>query len=102
MSFQINPKLALKIQDNPQNINSLGKNDKSNDAPKTSFSDLVSSAFEETVTHGHEVENMGAQSHNTTDLALAMDQFLMEISTLKAVVDEARKAIDRLFQEGKG
>lgn len=102
MSLPFNPKLSMKLQINNQDLSALNKGTFSNqNTQNKSFEDYVSEAFNSTIQHGHEIESLGADSHNTTDLALAMDQFLMELSTLKALVDETRKALDRVFQEGK-
>ncbi len=47
------------------------------------------------------MEALGETSNDATELAMAMDQFLVELSALKALVDETRKAIDRVFQEAR-
>lgn len=68
---------------------------------QTSFSDHMMNTFETVAKMGHEAETISTTSTNTTELAMAMDQFLVELDALKALVSETRKSIDRIFQESK-
>lgn len=101
MTVPVNPNLAFNVQANMQNLDKLKNASNPNGAAQQSFAEVLSATVEDVVTQGHEVEVMSLRNQNTTDLALAMDQFLTELSTLKALVDETRKSIEKLFQEGK-
>ncbi len=71
-------------------------------AGQSSFADHMADTFETVAQQGYEAESISTNNANTTDLAMAMDQFLVELNALKALVDETRKSLDRLFQEAKG
>lgn len=66
-----------------------------------SFSEHLLDAFEHVAETGNEAETISTTQTNTTELAMAMDQFLVELDALKALVNETRKALDRIFQESK-
>lgn len=68
---------------------------------KTSFADHMIDAAQSVAADGAAVECLNESSNDPTELAAAMDQFLVELSALKALVDETRKAIDRVFQESR-
>lgn len=68
---------------------------------KTSFADHMIDAAQSVAADGHAVEGLCDSTNDPTELAAAMDQFLVELSALKALVDETRKAIDRVFQESR-
>ncbi len=98
----INP-MALKLQTNiklTQDPNMDAGSPVSGEA-KSSFADHMMDAIQSVATDGHTVEALGETSNDVTELAMAMDQFLVELSALKALVDETRKAIDRVFQEAR-
>lgn len=67
----------------------------------TSFSDHLMDALQSTAADGHQIEALSTSSNDASELAMAMDQFLIELNALKALVDETRKAIDRIFQEAR-
>jgi hypothetical protein len=98
----INP-MVLKLQTNiklTQDPNMDAAPPVSGDA-KSSFADHMLDAVQSVASDGHAVEALGETSNDATELAVAMDQFLVELSALKALVDETRKAIDRVFQEAR-
>ena len=68
---------------------------------KSSFADHMLEAVQNVASDGHAVEALAETSNDATELAGAMDQFLVELSTLKALVDETRKTIDKVFQEAR-
>jgi hypothetical protein len=107
--MEINAK-ALKLQANikltqdPQMDLSLpvAEGERSSFADhKPSFADHMLDAVQGVAKDGHTVEALSETSNDATELATAMDQFLVELSALKALVDETRKAIDRVFQEAR-
>lgn len=98
----INP-LALKLQTNiklTQDPN-MGAASPIGGDTKSSFADHMLDAVQGVASAGHRVEALSETSNDATELAGAMDQFLVELSALKALVDETRKAIDRVFQEAR-
>lgn len=98
----INP-LALKLQTNiklTQDPNMGAAPLVSGDA-KSSFADHMMDAVQNVASGGHKVEALTETSNDASELAVAMDQFLVELGALKALVDETRKAIDRIFQEAR-
>jgi hypothetical protein len=68
---------------------------------KPSFADHMIDATHSVAADGHAVESLSESSSDATELAVAMDQFLVELSALKALIDETRKAVDRVFQESR-
>ncbi|MDP3640952.1 MAG: hypothetical protein Q8R43_00745 [Alphaproteobacteria bacterium] len=98
----INP-LALKLQTNiklTQDPN-MGSVPPVNGDAKSSFADHMLEAVQGVASDGHAIEALSETSNDASELAVAMDQFLVELSALKALVDETRKAIDRVFQEAR-
>jgi hypothetical protein len=92
--------ISIKLQTNLQNqATQLDQAFKGND--KGSFADHLLDAAENVANDGHSIENLSSTSTDATELAMAMDQFLVELNALKALVDETRKAIDRIFQESR-
>lgn len=68
---------------------------------KSSVFDQILEKVQGVANDGHSVEALSETSHDATELAVAMDQFLVELSALKGLVDETKKAIDRVFQEAR-
>lgn len=92
--------ISIKLQTNlPTQNGQLDTPLKSN--TKNSFADHLLEAAQNVASDGHNIENLSSTSNDATELAMAMDQFLVELNALKALVDETRKAIDRIFQESK-
>jgi hypothetical protein len=95
--------MALKLQNNIKLTQDAGADTslQSGASPKASFTDHMLDAIKDVANDGHAVEALSETSNDATELALAMDQFLVELSALKGLVDETKKAIDRVFQEAR-
>lgn len=93
---------GLKLQTNFK----LGDETPSSSSPSSttsggSFASHLEGILGATVEKGYAAEHANAISSDTMDIALQMDQFLLELSTFKALVDETKKALDRVFQEAR-
>lgn len=96
--------MMLKLQSNlklNQEPNTEFQQWLNSSAEKSSFADHMLDAAHSVAADGHALEGLSELSNNSTELAVAMDKFLVELSILKAVVDEARKGIDKVFQESR-
>lgn len=92
----ISIKLQTNLQDQTTQLNQSFKS-----TAKSSFADHLLNAAQNVASDGHTIENLSSTSNDATELAMAMDQFLVELNALKALIDETRKAIDRIFQESR-
>jgi|GEM_PF-2380227 hypothetical protein len=95
--------MSLKLQNNIKMTQEAGANVslQSGSSAKPSLFDRMVESVQEVANDGHRVEALSETSNDATELALAMDQFLVELSALKGLVDETKKAIDRVFQEAR-
>jgi ATP/maltotriose-dependent transcriptional regulator MalT len=93
-SNPISVNLQLQTNLKPDNLS------KENNQP-TLFSEYLLDTVQSVAKDGMNVESLSSGSNDATELAMAMDQFLVELNALKALVDETRKAIDRIFNEAR-
>lgn len=87
---------AIKLTQDPGAGTSLQE-----ETAKPSLFDQMVETVQGVANDGRAVETLSETSNDATELAMAMDQFLVELSALKGLVDETKKAIDRVFQEAR-
>ena len=95
--------MALKLQNNIKLTQDPGGDTslQGSASAKPSLFDQMVETVQGVANDGHAVEVLSETSNDATELAQAMDQFLVELSALKGLVDETKKAIDRVFQEAR-
>lgn len=101
--MSINP-VMLKLQSNLKLTQEPNIEFPQLDSPTqntASFADHMVEAVQSVAVEGHAVEALSESTNDASELAVAMDQFLVELSALKALKDEMQKAIDRVFQESR-